>query len=133
MGSELCRFNDVNWISHRRHQNLRFKIFIIVTNFAKSFRRKRYQVTFLLQQEYGFSDKNILKKIAKKMRSINPCIIARNHIVQEVIDSGNNLDFKSLENFLKVLKNPFDYDEKNIFYHTSPSTIQRVLQTFCGT
>jgi uncharacterized protein YdiU (UPF0061 family) len=87
----------------------------------------------LLQQEYDFSNKNILKKIAKKMRSINPYIIARNHIVQEVIDSGNNLDFKPLENFLEVLKNPFDYDEKNIFYHTPPTNNQKVLQTFCGT
>jgi|APGre2960657423_1045063.scaffolds.fasta_scaffold00460_5 uncharacterized protein YdiU (UPF0061 family) len=87
----------------------------------------------LLQQEYDLSDKNILKKIAKKMRSINPFIIARNHIVQEVIEAGNNLDFKPLENFLEVLKNPFNYDEKNIFYHTPPSNSQKVLQTFCGT
>ena len=87
----------------------------------------------LLQQEYDFSDKNIYKKIAKKMRENNPFIIARNHIVQEIIDAGNNLDFQPLENFLKVLKKPFDYDEKNIFYHTPPSNEQRVLQTFCGT
>lgn len=87
----------------------------------------------LLQQEYDLSNKNILKKIAKKMRKINPYIIARNHIVQEVIDAGNNLDFKPLENFLEVLKNPFNFDEKNIFYHTPPTNSQRVLQTFCGT
>jgi uncharacterized protein YdiU (UPF0061 family) len=87
----------------------------------------------LLQQEYDLSNKNILKKIAKKMRSINPFIIARNHIVQEVINAGNNLDFKPLENFLKLLKNPFDYDEKNIYYHTPPTNDQMVLKTFCGT
>ena len=87
----------------------------------------------LLQQEYDFSDKNILKKIAKKIRKINPYIIARNHIVKEIIDAGNNLDFKPLENFLEVLKNPFNFDEKNIFYHTPPSNSQKVLQTFCGT
>jgi uncharacterized protein YdiU (UPF0061 family) len=87
----------------------------------------------LLQQEYNFSDKNILKKIAKKMQAINPYIIARNHIIQEVIDAGNNLDFQSLENFLKVLKKPFHYDEKNIFYHTPPTNEKKVLQTFCGT
>ena len=87
----------------------------------------------LLQQEYDFSDKNISKIIAKKMRAFNPYIIARNHIVQEIIDAGNNLDFQPLENFLKVLKKPFDYDEKNIFYHTPPAMEQRVLQTFCGT
>jgi uncharacterized protein YdiU (UPF0061 family) len=87
----------------------------------------------LLQQEYNFSDKNILKKIAKKMQAINPYIIARNHIIQEVIDAGNNLDFQSLENFLKVLKKPFHYDEKNIFYHTPPTNEKKVLRTFCGT
>ena len=86
-----------------------------------------------MQQEYDFSDKNILKKIAKKMRKINPYIIARNHIVQEVINAGNNLDFQPLKNFLKVLKKPFHYDEKNIFFHTPPTKEQRVLQTFCGT
>ena len=87
----------------------------------------------LLRQEYDFSDKNILSKIAKKMREFNPYIIAQNHIVQEVIDAGNNLDFQPLENFLKVLKKPFHYDEKNIFYHTPPASKQKVLQTFCGT
>ena len=87
----------------------------------------------LLKQEYDFGDKNILKKIAKKMRENNPFIIARNHIVQEVIDAGNNLDFKPLENFLKVLKKPFNFDEKNIFYHTPPTREKKVLRTFCGT
>ena len=87
----------------------------------------------LLQQEYDFSDKNILPKIAKKMQKNNPYIIARNHIVQEVIDAGNNLDFQPLKKFLKVLKKPFSYDKKNIFYHTPPTKEQRVLQTFCGT
>jgi uncharacterized protein YdiU (UPF0061 family) len=87
----------------------------------------------LLKQEYDFSDKNILKKIAKKMRENNPFIIARNHIVQEVIDAGNNLDFRPLENFLKILKKPFNFDEKNIFYHTPPTREQKVLRTFCGT
>jgi uncharacterized protein YdiU (UPF0061 family) len=87
----------------------------------------------LLQKEYDFGDKNILKKIAKKMRKNNPYIIARNHIVQEVIDAGNNLDFQPLEKFLKVLKKPFNCDKKNIFYHTPPTKEQRVLQTFCGT
>jgi len=87
----------------------------------------------LLQKEYDFGDKNILKKIAKKMRAVNPYIIARNHIVQEAIDAGNNLDFTPLKNFLKLLKKPFDYDEKNIYYHTPPTKEQRVLQTFCGT
>jgi len=67
------------------------------------------------------------------MRKNNPYLIARNHIVQEVIDAGNNLDFKPLENFLEVLKKPFNFDEKNIFYHTPPTKEQRVLQTFCGT
>jgi uncharacterized protein YdiU (UPF0061 family) len=87
----------------------------------------------LLRQEYNFSDKNILPKIAKKMRENNPFIVARNHIVQEIIDAGNNLDFQPLENFLKILKKPFHFDEKNIFYHTPPSEEQKVLQTFCGT
>jgi uncharacterized protein YdiU (UPF0061 family) len=87
----------------------------------------------LLQQEYDFSDKNILPKIAKKMQKNNPYIIARNHIVQEVIYAGNNLDFQPLKKFLKVLKKPFSYDKKNIFYHTPPTKEQRVLQTFCGT
>jgi uncharacterized protein YdiU (UPF0061 family) len=87
----------------------------------------------LLQKEYDFGDKNILKKIAKKMRAVNPYIIARNHIVQEAIDAGNNLDFTPLKNFLKLLKKPFNYDEKNIYYHTPPTEKQKVLQTFCGT
>jgi uncharacterized protein YdiU (UPF0061 family) len=87
----------------------------------------------LLQQEYDFSDKNILPKIAKKMRAINPFIIARNHVVQEIIDAGNNLDFHPLEKFLKVLKKPFHFHEKNIYYHAPPSKEQRVSQTFCGT
>jgi uncharacterized protein YdiU (UPF0061 family) len=87
----------------------------------------------LLQQEYDFSDKNILPKIAKKMRAINPFIIARNHVVQEIIDAGNNLDFHPLENFLKALKKPFHFDEKNIYYHAPPTNEKKVLQTFCGT
>lgn len=87
----------------------------------------------LLANEYDFKNNNIVKKIAVKMRQHNPYLIARNHIVQQVIEAGDNLDFQPLKNYLRALKKPFICDEKYLSYHNPPKANQKILQTFCGT
>jgi len=86
-----------------------------------------------LHQENGELNPIILAKIAKIMRKNNPYFIARNHKVQEVIDSACQLDFVPLKKMLKALKKPFNFDEKYQHYHQPPANNQRVLRTFCGT
>lgn len=91
-------------------------------------------------ENYGFGNNN-LAKIAKKMNEINPLIIARNHLVEEVISASNSLDFKPLERLLKALESPFgNIDEENIEknlpiedFALPPTTKQKVYQTFCNT
>ncbi|MFZ9181501.1 MAG: protein adenylyltransferase SelO [Rickettsiales bacterium] len=99
---------------------------------------ENYQIWFakwqdFLHQENGELNPNILTKITKNMQANNPYFIARNHIVKEVIDAGNNLDFKPLKDLLSALKNPYKIDEKYHKYHLPPTNNQKVFHTFCGT
>jgi uncharacterized protein YdiU (UPF0061 family) len=86
-------------------------------------------------ENYGFAYKN-LEKIAEEMNKINPLIIARNHLIEEVIVASNSLDFKPLEKLLKALESPFgeNLDENSLRYFSNPPTAkQKVRQTFCNT
>jgi uncharacterized protein YdiU (UPF0061 family) len=70
---------------------------------------------------------------AAAMRRANPIFIARNHLVQEVIDAAGRPDFQPFEELLNVLSQPFDDSQGLERFATPASPDQCVLQTFCGT
>ena len=68
------------------------------------------------------------------MRAANPAFIARNHLVEAVIEAAvNRDDFAPFEELLAVLAEPYRDQPAFSGYADPPQPHQRVLQTFCGT
>ncbi|MFM7621036.1 MAG: protein adenylyltransferase SelO [Alphaproteobacteria bacterium] len=74
-----------------------------------------------------------LKKIVEQMNNHNPFLIARNHLVEEVINDCYQGNFKSLQNFLQALAKPFTNNKHNQSYSLVPSQQQKIKYTFCQT
>ncbi len=68
------------------------------------------------------------------MRRANPVIIPRNHLIESVIRSAEDLgDFAPFHRLHSALQTPFTVDEKTAPFASAPSLDQRVRNTFCGT
>jgi len=72
------------------------------------------------------------EKYQKLMRSVNPLIIPRNHIVEDVLNEANNGNTKPLKKFLEILNKPYS-DQKDLIDFQNPSISNEKYQTFCGT
>ena len=72
--------------------------------------------------------------IAAMMLAVNPVFIARNHLVEEAIDSAtHNSDLKPFNQLVDVLEEPYVFDSNLSRYAIPPQADQIVKQTFCGT
>ena len=69
----------------------------------------------------------------RRMRSVNPAYIPRNHRVQQAIDSANIGDFDPLDRLLKVVSQPYEDHTGYEEYACPPQPDEVVHQTFCGT
>lgn len=66
------------------------------------------------------------------MRNHNPYVIPRNFHVENVLKSATVMeDLEPLKALVKVLQNPFDYNQNRSFYQNVPQ--MKNYQTFCGT
>ena len=69
------------------------------------------------------------------MKSNNPFIIPRNHMVEKALDEAcQNNDFNYFNRLLELLKNPYE-EKKIIDEYTKPSSDEFLnnYRTFCGT
>lgn len=74
------------------------------------------------------------KDIAAMMLATNPAFIARNHLVEEAIDSAtNDSDLAAFNKLVDVLEAPYVFDSSLSKYAMPPQENQIVKQTFCGT
>lgn len=71
--------------------------------------------------------------IAEAMKNINPILIPRNHIVEQVIADAYNGNFDSAIEFSNVLKKPYQFSENHLNFYLPPKEDQVVKNTFCGT
>ncbi len=69
----------------------------------------------------------------KLMNSFNPQIIPRNHKVEEVLEEAHKDNIEPLNNFLKILKNPYEKQSNTKNYQSPPPPSKKKYQTFCGT
>ena len=91
-------------------------------------------------QKYNFmhewiSKLNLRKKINKSLtenKYINPKIIPRNHIVENILNECKVGNYKKLNIFITLLKNPYNADIPEEFIK-EPSNEEKIYQTFCGT
>jgi uncharacterized protein YdiU (UPF0061 family) len=68
------------------------------------------------------------------MRSVNPAVIPRNHLVEEALTAAvEHADFRPFEDLLGVLSQPYRDAPGQERYTLPPKDEERVLQTFCGT
>ena len=72
------------------------------------------------------------EKYINLMRSVNPIVIPRNHIVEDALKKANQGNFEPINNFLKILNSPYT-DQKHITEYQIPSQSDENYQTFCGT
>ena len=71
---------------------------------------------------------------AALMRSVNPCIIPRNHRIEAAIRAAvDREDFAPFEELSAALSRPFEERAAFAAYASPPRPEERVLQTFCGT
>ena len=98
----------------------------------QSFKDNDFQSWKTRWQERLKINNNSPEKHMNLMRSVNPLIIPRNHIVEEVLDKANNNDLKPLNKFLAILKKPYS-EQKDILDYQVPSSSNEKYQTFCGT
>jgi uncharacterized protein YdiU (UPF0061 family) len=78
---------------------------------------------------------NMRKKInnsGKENKFVNPNIIPRNHILENILKECKNGNYQKLNNFISLLKEPYNSDIPEEF-SKEPSNEERVYETFCGT
>ena len=71
--------------------------------------------------------------MVKKMDSINPIYIPRNHNVDKAIKAAYEENLDPMNELLEVLKNPFKENKKYSHLAIPPKEEEKILQTFCGT
>lgn len=68
------------------------------------------------------------------MRSNNPAVIPRNHLVEEALEAaGERGDLSLMTQLLDVLSRPFDDPPEHGGYHLPPEPSEHGYRTFCGT
>ena len=73
------------------------------------------------------------EEMVKKMDSINPIYIPRNHNVDKAIKAAYEENLDPMNELLEVLKNPFEENKKYSHLTIPPKEEEKILQTFCGT
>ena len=73
------------------------------------------------------------EEMVKKMDSINPIYIPRNHNVDKAIKAAYEENLDPMNELLEALKNPFEENKKYSHLTVPPEEGEKVLQTFCGT
>ena len=89
--------------------------------------RKKWEERLSRQEQSEESAKEL-------MRTSNPSVIPRNHLVEEALEVASEQgDFTVMEQLLEELKNPYEHATKKEKYCTVPEDADDSYQTFCGT
>ncbi|MDA8537385.1 YdiU family protein [Candidatus Pelagibacter bacterium] len=74
-----------------------------------------------------------LEKYLKLMRTVNPLVIPRNHIVEEALAAANDNNFVPLKKLNKILNKPYINQNGIENYQGTTNTNYKDYKTFCGT
>ena len=84
------------------------------------------------QQKLG-NQKAGIEAAYELMKSVNPAVIPRNHLVEKALDEAMHYgDYSHFNKLNEVLAKPYD-DSHEDMYKNPPEASEAVLQTFCGT
>ena len=84
------------------------------------------------QNRLKYNDRALQSAISL-MKSVNPNIIPRNHIVDQVLKSADSGDFKPLSDLLIAIKEPYKDRTSISKYENLPKPNEQILHTYCGT
>jgi len=126
----------LNWMNNKKADFTNTFCFLMERDFEKKeiFKdsnfikwHKRWKIR-LSQNKKSFNES------IKIMKDNNPQVIPRNFKVEEVLNlASNDMNLKPLEDFLEVLKRPYDYEKKLEEYKLVPKTTSQIYKTYCGT
>ena len=88
--------------------------------------KKRWQERMLLNN-------GTTEKCLDLMKSVNPFVIPRNHIVEEALLTANNNDLTLFNKLTKVLEKPYQNQKNTSDYQLPAPSSDKKYQTFCGT
>ena len=74
-----------------------------------------------------------LESTRESMKQYNPIYIARNHLVEEVLEKVVSWEYEAFHEFLEILKNPYIYREDSQKYMENMKWFDESFKTFCGT
>lgn len=97
------------------------------------FKSREFKEWYQRWQERLGQEKNPKEVVKQRMKQNNPAIIPRNHRVEEVLNQAVKGDIKSLEQFLSLVKNPYDYTKEQEAFALPPEPSDTPYRTFCGT
>jgi len=72
-------------------------------------------------------------QLQRRMLAKNPVFIARNHLVEQAIQAGNDGDFAPFNKLVDLLAAPFDFVAEHSAYAMPAKAEEAVTRTFCGT
>ena len=75
---------------------------------------------------------NSPEKYINLMRSVNPLVIPRNHIVEEALAKANDGNLKLINQLLNIVSKPY-IEQENLINFQFSSKSNKDYQTFCGT
>ena len=102
--------------------------------FLDQFKEKEKVKEWLSNWKLTIKELNLdLEDIVKKMDSMNPIYIPRNHKVDKAIKAVYEEDLEPMNELLEALKNPFKENKKYSHLAIPPKDEEKILQTFCGT
>ena len=87
---------------------------------------QRWQKRLILNQ-YNQAQSN------QMMQTYNPCLIPRNHILDQALHAANEGDTKPWHDFYQAIQSPYDYKSPQPHYQQPPLPHERIHTTFCGT
>lgn len=67
------------------------------------------------------------------MEKNNPVFIPRNYFMEKALEAAANGNLNSFNEFLEVLKNPYEFQPENQRFLYSPDSFDEDYMTFCGT
>jgi serine/tyrosine/threonine adenylyltransferase len=138
LGLDSKRENNASlitaWLQHLQDHRL---------DYSLSFRRLAERLTSSTPPVFGEFENQWLQRIdnqpggrqlaAKRMASVNPLVIPRNHQVERAIQSAFQGDFSPFNELQRALAEPYSEQPGLAHYSAPPLEHERVKMTFCGT
>ncbi len=97
------------------------------------YKSKEFRNWFEIYKKRKFSKNFSKSKSVKIMNENNPVVIPRNNIVEDVLVSADEGDLTPLNEFLKIIENPYGQNLKISNYYKTNINSDEPYITFCGT